>query len=175
MLLALEAEGRGAIDRVIEDVAERLAAAGLRLAGLVQSNPVPDGRDRCDMTLRDLASGRDIKISQDLGKDSRACRLDPGALETAVGWVQASLQGDVDALVLNKFGKREQEGAGLRPVIAQAVAMGLPVVVGLRSDNRAAWQAFCCGAGEIRPASAAADVARGIIAARRPRAVVVVD
>lgn len=170
MLVALEAEGRGGVDHVIEELAERLVQAGLRPAGLVQSNPVAAGRCRCDMALRDLASGRTITISQDLGNDSKACRLDPGALETAVAWVQASLSECTDALVLNKFGKREVEGAGLRPVIAQAVAMGIPVVVGLRADNRGAWTTFCGGDAHIVPASAAHDVARRIIAMQRAKA-----
>ena len=169
MLIAVQSDGeRGRVDEVIAELAETLVRGGLDVAGLVQSNPVREGRCRCDMALRELASGREIGISQDLGNGSRGCRLDPGALETAVGWVQASLSPDIDVLILNKFGKREAEGAGLRPVIASAVALGIPVVVGLGAENRAAWEAFCGGDGEIVQATEIGHVAQRLLARRKP-------
>lgn len=168
MLIAVQSGERGKVDEVIAELAETLVRGGLDVAGLVQSNLAREDRCRCDMALRELASGREIGISQDLGNGSRGCRLDPGALETAVGWVQAALSPSIDALILNKFGKREAEGAGLRPVIASAVALGIPVVVGLGAENRAAWDAFCAGDGEIVQASDIAQVAERLLARRKP-------
>lgn len=164
MLIAVQSGERGKVDEVIAELAETLVRGGLSIAGLVQCNRDRADRCRCDMVLRELASGREIGISQDLGSGSRGCRLDPGALETAVGWVQASLSPDIDALVLNKFGKREAEGAGLRPAIASAVALGIPVVVGLGVENQAAWDAFCGGDGEIIQATEIAQVAERLLA-----------
>lgn len=166
MLIAVQSGERGKVDEVIAELAATLARGGLSVAGLVQSNVDREDRCRCDMVLRELASGREIGISQDLGSGSRGCRLDPGALETAVGWVQASLSPAIDALVLNKFGKREAEGAGLRPAIASAVALGIPVVVGLGAENQAAWDAFCGGDGEVIQASEIAQVAERLLTRR---------
>jgi hypothetical protein len=101
------------------------------------------------MVLKDLASGREIAISQDLGDGARGCRLDHGALETAVGWVEESIVPGVDVVLLNKFGKREAEGAGLRPAIAAAAALEIPLIVGLAPENREAWDVFCAGGTQV--------------------------
>ena len=44
--------------------------------------------------------------------------------------------------IVNKFGKREAEGRGLVPVIADAVDLGIPVLVGVNGLNLAAFLAF---------------------------------
>lgn len=136
------AGSRGGTDLLLAGLAARLAGNGLRVAGVVQINS-DCGPDRpCDMDVRVLPHGPDLRISQSLGRGSRGCRLDPEALETAVGHVLASLNSPVDLLLVNKFGKHESEGRGFRPVIAEAAALGIPVLVGLNAANRAAFLDF---------------------------------
>ena len=159
MLVALLSPNRGEADRTMSALALRLEADGYRLSGLVQTNVARAGRCRCDMVLRDLASGRELGISQDLGDGARGCRLDYAALETAAGWVEASISPDIDVLLLNKFGRREAEGAGLRSAIVAAVGFDIPVIVGLAPENREAWDMFCGGAGEVLPVGQAPEVA----------------
>lgn len=158
MLVALLSAMRGEADDVLSALAVHLQAAGYRLAGLVQTNVARPGRCRCDMVLRDLASGRELGISQDLGDGARGCRLDHGALATAAGWVEGSISPDIDVLVLNKFGRREAEGAGLRAAIAAAVELDIPVMVGLAPEYREAWHVFCGGAGEVLPVASANEI-----------------
>ena len=167
MLVALLSTKPGEADEVVSVLAQRLESGGYRLSGLVQTNVVRPDRCRCDMVLRDLATGREIGISQNLGDGARGCRLDQGALETAAGWVEASISPDVEALVLNKFGKREAEGAGLRGAIAAAAALEIPVIAGLAPENREAWDAFCDGAGEVLPVDAIGEVMRRLATARQ--------
>lgn len=62
--------------------------------------------------------------------------------------------GRVDLLVRNKFGMHEAEGRGFRPEIAEALALGLPVILGVNGLNRAAFHAFTDGIGEELPADA---------------------
>jgi hypothetical protein len=50
-----------------------------------------------------------------------------------------------DLLIVNKFGKHEAEGRGFRDVIAEALAMEIPVLVGLNSLNRPAFEDFAEG------------------------------
>ncbi len=45
-------------------------------------------------------------------------------------------------LIINKFGKRESEGKGLVPIIAEALSMGLPVLVGVNGLNLPSFLAF---------------------------------
>lgn len=134
-------QGRGRTDALIAEVAALLEADGLRLAGCVQSNTERPGRRKCDMDLRVLPDGPVVRISEDRGDLARGCMLDSGALEQTVLAVEQRLDG-AEVLIVNKFGKREAEGRGLVPVIAAALEMGLPVLVGVNGLNLAAFLAF---------------------------------
>ena len=150
------APGRGDTDRVLERLAQALAARGLRCCGTVQINSPRAGDGPCDMDVRVLPDGAVLRISQDLGPQSRGCRLDPAALETAVGLVAAGLTAGADLLIVNKFGKHEAEGRGFRPVIAEALAMGIPVLVGLNGLNRPEFERFADGLASPLPPDPAA-------------------
>nr|WP_244905929.1 DUF2478 domain-containing protein [Rhodovulum imhoffii] len=139
------APGRGDTDLTLEQLAAELASRGLRCCGTVQINTKRPGAGPCDMDVRVLPDGPVLRISQNLGPSARGCRLDPAALETAVGLVEASLSLGADLLIINKFGKHEAAGRGFRDVIAQAVAMGVPVLVGLNTLNREAFESFADG------------------------------
>jgi hypothetical protein len=45
-------------------------------------------------------------------------------------------------LVLNKLGKVECEGGGLRDLIASAIDRGIPVVIGVPERTLDAWRSF---------------------------------
>ena len=129
-------------DALVVNIARRLKGAGFRLAGAVQSNVDVAGRNRCDIMLEDLATGRIIKTSQDRGPLARGCRLDSGALEETVGLAASSLDAEIDLVIINRFGKQEAEGHGFRPMIEQAVLLGVPVIVGLNRTNLESWRIF---------------------------------
>ena len=135
MLGYVAAEGRGAGDRLIHGVAMRLRAQGLKLAGAVQVNAERAPDRKCDMDLHILAGAEIVRISQDLGRGSRGCRLDPAGLEQAVGLVAAALAARPALLIVNKFGKQELEGRGFRPVIGEAMAAGIPVLTAVNAGN----------------------------------------
>ena len=159
---------RGATDRLLTDFADRLAARGVRLAGVVQSNQPCADDHACDMDLRLLPAGPMIRISQSLGAGSRGCRLDTAGLEQAVGLTGPELERAPDLLMINKFGKHEAEGRGFRPLIGEALLRGIPVILGVNGTNHAAFDAFSDGAAQAvaaDPASLDAWFAR-IAAAR---------
>jgi hypothetical protein len=134
-------QGRGRTDVLIAEVAALLAARDVRLAGTVQSNHERPDRRKCDMDLVILPDGPVVRISEDRGDLARGCTLDSGALEQTVEAVRQRLAG-AEVLLVNKFGKREAEGKGLVPVIAEAVERGLPVLIGVNGLNLAAFLAF---------------------------------
>ena len=142
MIGFIVANGRGASDRIMVDVAACLAARAMRLAGAVQHNPENRAGRRCHMDLQLLASGRMVRISQELGPHAMACRLNASALSQAVGLVERDLASGADALILNKFAKQEAEGRGWRPVIGMAVSQGLPVVMAVSADSMSAFHQF---------------------------------
>lgn len=145
---------RGATDRLLSELADRLQAQGTALAGIVQTNTECHDDALCDMDVRVLPKGETIRISQSLGAGSRGCRLDPSALEQAVAQVTSSLQGETlpEVLIVNKFGKHEADGRGMRPVIGEAMELGVPVISGVNSLNVGAFQTFADGlAVEVEP------------------------
>jgi nucleoside-triphosphatase THEP1 len=131
-----------AADRALRDVAMTLMERGFRLAGLVQHNTARPGRSRCDMVLEELASGELIGISQDRGPLARGCALDVDQLLGAMQIVRAALTSSPDLVILNKFGKTEAEGAGFRPLIAEAIEAGLPVLIAVPWRNVESWRLF---------------------------------
>ena len=140
--------GRGEVAGVPGRLAETLMARGVDVAGVVQTNTDCGPSKACDMDVEVLPAGPVLRISQDLGPEARGCRLNPEALELAVGLVGQRLTGDTRLLVVNKFGKQEAEGRGFREVIGAALAQDIPVVVGLNGLNRDAFEEFCGGMAE---------------------------
>jgi len=155
MLGYVMAEGRGAADLLIRDVALRLRAEGVSLAGAVQFNIETDPARKCQMDLQILSGNDTIRISQDLGVLARGCRLDPAGLERAVGLVSAALETGADCLIINKFGKQEAEGRGFRPLIGDALAAGVPVLTAVNPGNVDAFLGFAQDLAERLPEDAA--------------------
>jgi nucleoside-triphosphatase THEP1 len=135
--------GEGLVaDAVIAQCAADLAASGFRLGGVVQSNTHRPGRRRCDMYVKDLLSGNEIQISLDRGNEARGCRLDPDAFARIDAWVERAVLERVDLLIINKFGREEAHGRGLRPVIAEALIAEIPLLIGVSTRNLCDFLAF---------------------------------
>jgi hypothetical protein len=49
---------------------------------------------------------------------------------------------DIELLILNKFGKAEAEGGGLRSAFERAIESGIPVVTAVRPPYTEAWSHF---------------------------------
>jgi len=156
LLAAVQHSGERRIDRLIASIAGQLKRQGLRVGGVVQSNAEQAGECRCDMRLEELTTGRVVSISQRLGPHSRGCRLNDAALEQIVALVEASLEDGLDILILNKFGRQEAEGKGLRAAVGHAVAAGIPVLIGLNRAYADEWREFCEGEGQLLEAEPAA-------------------
>lgn len=132
-------------DNLLAQSALALAASGYRLGGVVQANAARPGRRKCDMYLRDLLSGEEVLISDDRGNEAKGCRLNPTAFVRAIVWGERALAEGVDLLILNKFGKQEAQGKGFRPLIAEALISGIPVVLGVSRLNLGACLEFAGG------------------------------
>jgi len=136
----------GDTDRLLAAVVAQLARAGVNTVGAVRATDPAQPAGLCDSTLFLLPQGPTIRITQDLGAGSSACRMDAGALEDAVGLATARLEADgADLVILNKFGLSEAEGRGFRAFIAEALARDIPVLLGLSETHRAAFETFAGG------------------------------
>ena len=146
-------------DRVLAETARLLAGSGGRPGGVIQANTERPGRRNCDMHLTDLWGGERIQISYDLGEESQACRLDTAAFARACLLVEQSLAAGARMLIINRFGKQEAQGRGFRPVIAEALAAEIPVVMGVSRLNLEACETFAGAPVAHLPADAEAIAA----------------
>jgi hypothetical protein len=150
ILAILYSDGLAA-DQLISDLGYKARDAGIAVAGIVQRNQFIRDRTKCDMEVEELASGIVLKISEDRGKEAQGCRLDRGALSEAAALLSASIKNEPQLVILNKFGKTEAEGRGLRDTLAQAVQLRVPVIVGVPYRNIEQWRAFAEGYAEECP------------------------
>ncbi len=146
---AVRHEDGTTIDRALLGIVDRLRGKGVRLAGAIRANIDQPGDDSCGLFLEDLSNRAIISLSQNLGSGSSACRLDDGVLDTVATRIEAALEDGADMLILNKFGKQEAEGRGLRGPIIRAVDRGIPVLVGLNASRTDSWTEFCGAAGAL--------------------------
>lgn len=131
-------------ERVIARAVEGLRDRGIALAGALQ-RAADDMADRhpCDLLIEDLATGEVTAIAEHRGKHARGCRLDVGLLTELAEAVLSSLRSEEPRLlVINKFGKIEADGGGLRQAVAEAVDLCIPVLVGVPARNLDRWRAF---------------------------------
>jgi nucleoside-triphosphatase THEP1 len=140
-----------AADRFISDLGYRIRDAGIAVAGIVQHNKFIRDRTKCDMAVEELASGTVLQLSEDRGKEARECRMDRGALSEAAALISTSLKNEPELMILNKFGKLEAEGRGLRDTLSDAVQLRVPIVVGVPYRNIEQWRVFSEGLAEECP------------------------
>src|SRR5260370_23915405 len=82
------------------------------------------------------------RLSENRGAGARGRHLDRAAWPEATARIERSLEDSLQLLVLNKFGKAEAEGGGLRDLVAKAVDRGIVVLIGLPARNLNAWRSF---------------------------------
>jgi hypothetical protein len=133
------------VDTLLDAFAAEMRAGGRRVAGLLQVNREADACAMKDMALTDLATGRTLSICLDLGPGATGCRVDPGAVASAAGWLHDAIAAGADLVVVNKFGRLESEGGGLIAEIGEAVASDIPLVVGVPQRFLDAWERFAGG------------------------------
>ena len=143
----------------IAEVSRRLLAQGINVVGACQINDDPNDGTPYHMDLHTIPEGQVIRISQSLGPLASGCRLDPAALEQAVGIAAAQVATGPDFLIANKFGKQEAEGRGFRPVVAEALGNGVPVLLAVRDETLPGFEAFTDGIGQELPNDVAAVLA----------------
>ena len=134
-------------DEAYPDAVFTLTAAvcrshGLSLAGVLQHRAFEDPARKCDVILEDLSTGHRIPLFEDRGQGAKGCRLDTAALAQVTANIERSLENNPGLLMLNKFGKVEAAGEGLRDLIAKAIDRDIPVIIGVPARNLNAWRSF---------------------------------
>jgi len=152
VLAAIRATAGTPVDTTLAETAAVLRSTGMNVRGIIQEEFGGSDGIKPITRLRNVADGTLMQISQDLGPNARGCRLDPGALAEATRRLETIVEGGADLLILNRFGRSESEGTGLRPVIEAAILAGIPVLIAVRDEYIAAWDAFHAGMAVWLPA-----------------------
>jgi len=140
-----------AADRILEAVARRLIAKGYHVEGLVQHAEKDEGQCCGAVDLEDIVTGKHWQIMQALGAHARGCRLDFDALSQAAVFAEARIGTRPDLLILNRFGKGEEQGGGLRSVFEAAFVAGVPILTSVKQPYLDGWLAFSDGMAEPLP------------------------
>lgn len=154
------------VDALMRRVVQRLRERGQRCAGYVQVDVPRPGRSRCSMRLENLTTGATLPISEDRGPLARGCQLDVSQLLAGMEATRGELATRPDLLVINKFGKSEAEGGGFRPLIADAIELGVPVLIGVPWRNIEPWRLFTGGLSAEYPIEALVDEEDEIVLTR---------
>lgn len=137
------------IDRLLLDVCAELTRAKARLGGLLQiSTGVRGGNCADSVHLVDLRSGQEFDIWDDRGQCAKGCRLDESGLAEAECVLEIAVTDRVDLLLVNRFGRAESLGRGLRGSFEAAIAAGVPVLTAVRAPHDEAWRSFHGGLGQ---------------------------
>lgn len=157
------------VDDILDAVARALRGEGRLVVGFLQRQDTREGECCGRIELEDIATGDRHVISQALGSAARGCRLDPQALAAVAGPLLARVEAGPDLMILNRFGKGEAEGQGLRAVIGEACMRGVPVLTAVREGYVEAWRAFSGDLGILLAPERdpAIDWARRAVAASR--------
>ncbi len=135
------------IDPLLARVAERLQAEGHAIGGVLQSNAEKGECLERNVRLHSLKHGWDIPLLEKRGQFARGCRMNPQAIADVAGRLEAEFETDAALFIINRFGRSEAEGYGLRSVLQKAVLTETPVLIGVRADYEGAFKEFHQGLG----------------------------
>ncbi|MGB3865003.1 MAG: DUF2478 domain-containing protein [Xanthobacteraceae bacterium] len=140
---ALVYEAHQQPDGVLRDFVADVQEAGLRPVGLIQSGHHDIGAVAMPALM--IHSGARVDLFQDAAAYSRGRRLDLDRLTAARAEMTAAIDRGADVLIVNRFGRQEQQGRGLARLIEHALAADVPVVVPVPAFRFGDWIAYVEG------------------------------
>jgi hypothetical protein len=113
-----------------------------RLAGVIAEDHGLADRACSAGFLCSLGDGERFPIFQDLGPSAKACHLAGDGAVMAAAAVRRDIARGCELVVLNKFGKLEAGGGGLRDAFGAAIEAGIPVLTSVSAKFASAWESF---------------------------------
>lgn len=151
-LVAILFERNDPVDSIVTAFIKRVRAQGVRVSGLTQE----PGAGEDEVFMRDLDTGETFAIMQDLGAAAEGCAVDPAQIAIGAQRLDAARARRPDLLIVNRFGRLEAEGGGMRAEIAAAIAEGLALLIAVPTRFLDAWNEFAGGLDTQAPPTEAA-------------------
>lgn len=139
------------IDELMARTVAAFQARGVTVTGVTQTYTDNPGCSGSDLRLQAIGGGWEVPIMQPRGAHSTGCRLDYGAMADATQWIESALDEDAGLIVLNRFGRAESEGNGLRSILQRCAEDERPTLIAVREDYVGSWNEFHGGLGEVLP------------------------
>ncbi len=126
-------------DELISEFVSDLIKDGVRIGGLIQNNLCDEDGEPAGIELVDIQTRDTYRISQELGKGSASCMVDPAGLAEATKVLREARDKGVKLLVISRFSGLEAEGKGLIDDLMSAVSDGVPVLIVVSQRHLEAW------------------------------------
>lgn len=131
--------------------ADGLKTKGVRVAGIVQETVHEAGGAYLGVDSIDVASGArtPIKRVDAATRDARVCALDPQALAETAPILSRAIAERAEVIVIDRFGREEQQGRGLMDEIMTAIAEGIPLLISVPDSAFDIWTERTGGLGAV--------------------------
>jgi hypothetical protein len=125
---------------LLSQFASNMKQRGWRVGGILQKVERDHHNHKKSLSGFDLLSETTFDLSHEKFKpDEPSCILDDARLSDASKYIEAAIQAEVDLIIIEKFGEREQQGSGLADVILKAALQGIPTLVSLPAHAIDRW------------------------------------
>lgn len=133
--------------------ARDLINRGWRVGGLVQEIFRHESGYKTRVDIIDISTGDRIPINRPTKEQiqNKSCSLDLSALTQSSTVLRNAIEGNVDLLVVEKFGEQEQKGGGLGEEILAAMVEGIPTLVSVPAGVIDQWNDFSGGSADLLP------------------------
>lgn len=150
-LAAIHYERDFDINAILRTVVNRLQERGLSVGGVLQEAEFRGDGCCAHLNIVDIRTGRTERITQDRGRESRGCKLDPRGLAAISHCITDAIDAGVNLVIVNKYGRAESEGDGLLSCIEDAISAGVPVLTSVREPYTAPWHLYHGGLAAALP------------------------
>jgi len=142
VLAAIHYERGFDINGILRAVVKSVQGKGVSVGGVLQEFEFRPNGCCAQLNIVDIRTGKTERITQDRGRESRGCKLDPRGLAAISHCITEAIDADVNLVIINKFGRAESEGDGLLSCIADAICAGVPILTTVREPYVAAWNLY---------------------------------
>ena len=126
------------INGTLRTVIKNLEVKGVKVGGVLQESEFRPNGCCAQLNIVDIRTGKTERVTQDRGRESRGCKLDPRGLAAISHCITDAIDVGVDLVIINKYGRAESEGDGLLSCIADALLAGVPMLTTVRDPYVAA-------------------------------------